>query len=78
MKCEETLALLSEYIDGELPEEDELLILRHMRSCPRCRAVLRTLEKTIVLSRGWYGVEEEPPPEVVEHVYLEIRIRYRK
>jgi len=77
MKCQDILPRLSEYIDGDLPDNERSRIARHIRSCARCRAVLRTLQKTIVLSREWFGAEEQPPPEITSHISLTIRIQYQ-
>jgi anti-sigma factor (TIGR02949 family) len=57
--CDEILAALSEYLDGELDEQLCAEIERHMAACGNCRIMVDTLRKTILLYRT-YGHEELP------------------
>lgn len=47
--CRQLLNSLSDYIDGDLPQElcDEIEL--HMKDCDNCRIVVDTLNKTISL-----------------------------
>ncbi|HSV86886.1 MAG TPA: anti-sigma factor [Levilinea sp.] len=47
--CRELLALLSDYIDGELREDLCAEIEWHMADCTNCRIVVDTLQKTVNL-----------------------------
>ena len=57
--CEDTLGILSEYVDGELDQSLCAEIERHMAECGNCRIMVDTLRKTIILYRD-YGHEEIP------------------
>lgn len=45
--CEETRALLSDYLDDDLDERLHGKVDRHVHRCPRCRRVLGNLRATI-------------------------------
>ena len=61
--CEEILAVLSEYIDGELPEDLCEAIQAHNGNCPPCQAFVETFTKTIELVRKQPA---EPLPPAVK------------
>ncbi len=51
MKCDEVEELLPSYVGGDLSEEDELLVDRHLAGCALCResfAVYADLERRLV------------------------------
>ncbi len=54
-KCEETRALMSDYVDGELDADDRRRVERHVRFCHRCHAVLGNLRQTLGRLRGLQG-----------------------
>ncbi len=56
-KCEETRALMSEYVDGELDEHGQKRVERHVRFCHRCHTVLENLRQTLGRLRGLHEVE---------------------
>ena len=56
-KCEETRALMSDYVDGELVVEDRKRVERHVRFCHRCHTVLDNLRLTLGRLRGLHEVE---------------------
>lgn len=43
MKCEDCLAILEDYFDGELPPEDRARVFAHLASCRNCAARHREL-----------------------------------
>lgn len=47
--CQEILANLNDYIDGDLDSELCSLLESHLETCTDCQIVLNTLEKTIEL-----------------------------
>lgn len=49
--CLEVFARLSEYIDGELPDDDCALIEEHIADCPPCVEFLRNLKRSVAASR---------------------------
>ena len=66
--CRQLLNSLSDYIDGDLPQElcDEIEL--HMKDCDNCRIVVDTLSKTISL----YQTSSEPavvPDEVRQRLF---------
>lgn len=66
--CRQLLNSLSDYIDGDLPQElcDEIEL--HMKDCDNCRIVVDTLNKTISL----YQSSSEPavvPEDVRQRLF---------
>jgi anti-sigma factor (TIGR02949 family) len=47
--CKEIFARLSDYLDGDLPEDLCKRIEGHMNSCPPCEAFMKSLERTVRL-----------------------------
>jgi anti-sigma factor RsiW len=45
--CREAVALMSDYIDGSLPERDRTRLERHLSGCPYCTEYLAQLRATI-------------------------------
>lgn len=56
-KCEETRALMSDYIDGELDAEGRRRVEGHVRFCHRCHAVLANLRQTLGRLRSLHEVQ---------------------
>jgi len=65
--CLEMLNALSEYLDGEASAMLCAEIQRHMASCGKCRVVVNTLQKTVML----YRLLPEPalPDQARERLY---------
>lgn len=72
MKCQEMLAALSDYIDGELEARLCAEIEAHMRECPDCQVMLDTLRKTIVLYRTHSRAEMPADVQTRLHAVLEL------
>jgi anti-sigma factor (TIGR02949 family) len=72
--CEELLASLSEYIDGEASSDMCAQIERHLEACPDCRILVDTLRKTVYL---YQTLEEDPsmPSEVRARLYKTLHLR---
>lgn len=64
--CQQLLASLSDYLDGEAAEELCAEIERHLANCEDCRIVVDTLRKTILLYRTL------PPPSPPESIRLRL------
>ncbi len=77
MDCEELISLISGYMDDEIDELMRDMLEEHLRECEKCAALLHTMEKTVSYSREVYR-RRKVPEEVIEKVYYEIRIRYKK
>ena len=59
--CQKMFALLSEYLDLELPPDTCREIDAHMAGCGPCAEFTESLRKTIELCRG-YAPQEMPGP----------------
>lgn len=59
MRCDETIGLLSEYIDGVLEDERAVLVRKHLDGCRRCAEVHRSMLAVIGHMRE---MEEVEPP----------------
>ena len=60
-KCKEIFALLSEYLDLELPSDACLEIAAHLEGCQPCVEFANSLRKTVELCRQ-YEPSEIPAP----------------
>ncbi len=47
--CKDLLATISDFVDGDLPDEVCAELEKHLASCDNCRIVVNTLRKTIEL-----------------------------
>lgn len=72
LTCEDVNAFLVEYVDGTLDDRTEQRFERHVESCTQCRTFLEQYRTTIEMARE-DRVEEEPPPELVEHTLAFLR-----
>jgi len=61
--CEAFLQCISEYLDDDLRTEVRIQFEKHLKYCVNARAMVHTVEQTIVLHRRAGG--EEPMPEAV-------------
>ena len=60
-RCREIFALLSQYLDLELPPEACREIEQHMAGCAPCVEFAESLRRTVELCRGYTpGVRPEP------------------
>ncbi|MEK7404022.1 MAG: zf-HC2 domain-containing protein [Acidobacteriota bacterium] len=74
--CKQVFALLSEYLDAELPEETCEEIAAHLEGCPPCIEFLESLRRTIALCREHRPVELPAP--LTEQARAELLAAYRK
>ena len=51
--CQDVLALLSDYVDFELPLADCGEVERHLADCPACHDFVERLRHTIALCRAY-------------------------
>ena len=61
LQCKEVFALLSEYLDLELPPEACQEIAGHLNACPPCIDFAESLRSTVDLCRS-YRPAEMPKP----------------
>jgi anti-sigma factor (TIGR02949 family) len=71
--CKGLVASISEYLDGELPQElcDELE--RHMAECENCTIVVNTMRKTIELYKQ-PEMNEPLPEDIKNRLYHRLRL----
>ncbi|MCX7827145.1 MAG: zf-HC2 domain-containing protein [Verrucomicrobiae bacterium] len=76
MKCDQLLALLNDYVDGDvdpaLCEEFE----KHLAGCNPCQVVVDNIRKTITLYRG--GQPYELPLRFRERLHGMLRERWKQ
>jgi anti-sigma factor RsiW len=61
LNCREIFALLSEYLDAELPSSTCEEISAHIAACPPCVAFVESLKKSIALCHGRQLVDGPAP-----------------
>lgn len=61
--CQEVFALLSDYLDLELPPEACREIEKHLAGCPPCIEFAESLRKTVQLCRQYHPAELPGPLE---------------
>ncbi len=71
--CEAFLRTISEYLDDELEERIRTEFEKHLRYCDSARAMLNTVEQTIVLHKQAGG---EDLPEIVHTRLQEFIAQY--
>ena len=59
--CAQAVALLADYISGEIKAADRLAFESHQQICPDCVAFLQTYRKTIELSRSFLRLRGAAP-----------------
>lgn len=67
--------LLSDYLEGELPDEQRDEVKAHLDGCADCRAELEALERTLSSLSGLRPLP--PPPDFGRKVQQRIRRRSR-
>ena len=55
--CQEMLVLISDFLDGDLPESECTRLESHLATCENCRTMVGTMEKTISLYRDVSDIE---------------------
>ena len=74
--CQDVFALLSEYIDQELPAGTCEELDRHIQGCTPCVEFVESLRKSVTLGRSYApGVEAPPVPEALRDA---LRAAYAK
>jgi anti-sigma factor RsiW len=75
MKCEELLAALNEYVDGEIDPGICETFEEHLKDCNPCQIVIDNIRKTITLYKD--GEPLELPPEFHELLCRRLRDQWR-
>jgi hypothetical protein len=76
MKCEKLLALLNDYIDGDVQPGICAELEQHLASCNPCHVVVDTVKKTITLYKA--GQPYELPPGFRDRLHAELRARWKQ
>jgi anti-sigma factor RsiW len=76
MKCEELLALLSEYVDGTVDPAVCAEFEQHMAGCNPCQVVVDNIRKTITLYKE--GQPYELPPQFRRRLHDCLRQRWKE
>jgi len=67
--CKQLIALLTDFLEGELDAARCHQIEAHLATCPYCHAVVDTTLKTLAL---YHGAPREPMPEQVKQHLVEV------
>ena len=59
LACKELVELVTDYLDGELPEQDRVRLEDHLARCDGCRSYLEQMRATIELT-GMLTEDEIP------------------
>ena len=62
--CREVVELVTEYLDGTLPDRDRVRFDQHLATCPPCTAYLAQMRTTLALAAE-LGSAAGPPDEEV-------------
>jgi len=73
MKCEEYRELFSDFIDGELSENQIEDFKNHLKSCKACREELEKFRQSQTLLK--LLPKKEAPPELWEMIETRVRLR---
>lgn len=75
-ECRRIFALLSEFLDGELPADTCEQVAAHIKDCPPCIAFMESLRKTVELCRAIQAGEQPRPLDPAARE--ELRALYQK
>jgi anti-sigma factor RsiW len=75
MKCEELLAALNDYVDGDVGSAICAEFERHLAGCSPCQVVVDNIRQTIVLYRA--GQPVELPAAFQARLHTALRQRWR-
>lgn len=69
--CEEALAQVYLYLDGEVTWYRRALVRRHLKKCPPCdgKFAFEDRFKAVIRARA----QEDPPPEIIDRLRTYIR-----
>jgi len=68
--CSQIEAMLSEYLDRDLPPETCAAIDRHLASCPACGQTARALRATVELCRDYRAGARPGPLPAEKHAAM--------
>ena len=60
LSCQELVELVTDYLDGGLPDAEHLRFEAHMAACEGCDRYVEQMRTTIALTRDALTLEEHP------------------
>jgi predicted anti-sigma-YlaC factor YlaD len=69
LTCQELVELVTDYLEGLLPSEEQARFELHLQGCAGCRAYLQQMKETIYLT-GRLREDELPSPARDELLHL--------
>jgi RNA polymerase sigma-70 factor (ECF subfamily) len=76
MKCDELLAMLNDYVDGDITPGVCADLQKHLAGCNPCQVVVDNIRKTITLYKA--GEPYELPIEFRTRLHDALRERWRQ
>ena len=76
MKCEELLAMLNDYVDGDIPPGVCETFEKHLAGCNPCQIVVDNIRKTITLYKD--GKPYDTPPAFQRKLRDLVRQRWQR
>lgn len=73
MRCSEVLAVLSEYVDGELEDSAVGQVENHLLGCPNCERFGRNFGSMVVSLRKESEQSPEAALDVMERLLAQLR-----
>lgn len=77
MTCEEAIAFLADYLDGELRPDERARFDRHLAACEACTAYLKMYRETIRMAKAAAAAPqlsvEEVPEDLVQVILASAR-----
>jgi anti-sigma factor RsiW len=73
ISCQQLIDYCLEYIEGDLPDEEQVSFRRHLVQCPDCVTFFETYRRTPDVSRA--VLRTEMPMSVKESVWAFLRAR---
>lgn len=75
LRCRDVIELLSDYVEGDLPEEKARAIESHLEICPQCVEYLASFRTAIALGKTATSDEvcDELPDDLVRAVLERVR-----
>jgi RNA polymerase sigma-70 factor (ECF subfamily) len=68
--CKQIFAMLSEYLDEQLPVKNCRELERHLKGCAPCIAYLKSLKTTVEACRGYKAPRAPAPSREVKAALL--------
>lgn len=73
ISCQQLIEFCLDYLEGGLPEEEQLRFRRHLARCPDCVTFFETYQKTPQVSRE--ALDTQMPESVRNSVRSFLRLR---